>query len=84
MYTTMTSVMTDFPIIDFPYLIVDMLQSPAYGVLVSQLIRYARSKYEDFPFRGSILVSKLGIFFTETSDYFSEILWSSYRPCTQM
>ena len=24
-----------------------------------------------------------GIFFTETSDYFSEILWSSYRPCSQ-
>ena len=38
-------------------------ESPACGVFVSQLIRYARvcSKYmyEDFLFRGSILVSKL-------------------------
>ena len=25
-----------------------------------------------------------GIFFTETSDYFSEIIWSSYRPCSQI
>ena len=34
-------------------------ESPANGVFVSQLIRYARvcSKYEDFRFRGSILVS---------------------------
>ena len=33
----------------------------AYGVFVSQLIRYARvcSTYEDIQFRGSILVSKL-------------------------
>ena len=29
-------------------------------------------------------VIEAGIFFTETSDYFSEILWSSYRPCSQI
>ena len=36
-------------------------QGPAYGIFVSQLIRYALvcSKFEDFLFRGSILVSKL-------------------------
>ena len=43
----------DCLIVNFPYYI--------YGVFVSQLIRYVRvgSKYEDFLFRGSILVSKL-------------------------
>ena len=50
----------------------DISESPAYGVFVSQLFRYAQvcSKYEDFLFKESILVSKLlrtGIFFTETS-----------------
>ena len=29
-------------------------------------------------------VIEAGIFFTETSDYFSEIIWSSYRPCSQI
>ena len=51
----------DFPIVKFPYLSRNIPESPAYGVFVSQLIRYAQvcSKYEDFLFRGSILVSKL-------------------------
>ena len=40
----------DFPIINFPYLRSNIPESPAYGVLVSQCLRYARvcSKYEDF------------------------------------
>ena len=29
-------------------------------------------------------VIEAGIFFTETSDYFSEILWSPYKPCSQI
>ena len=51
----MTSVMT------FPYLSSNIPETTAYGVFVSQLIRYALvvSKYDDFLFRGSILVSKL-------------------------
>ena len=51
----------DFLIVNFPYLSSNIPEFPAYGVFVSQLIRYARvgSKYEDFLFRGSILVSKL-------------------------
>ena len=58
---SMTSVMTDFPIVICPYLSSNIPESAAYGVFVSQLIRYARvcSKYEDFLFRGSIRVSKL-------------------------
>ena len=58
---TMTSVMTDFPIVNFPYLSSNIPESPAYGVFISQLIRYAQvcSKYENLLFRGSILVSKL-------------------------
>ena len=58
----------------------------------TQLIRYARvcSKYEDFLFRGSILVSKViktGILFTETSDYTLRKFYGrhqSYRPCSQI
>ena len=51
----------DFPIVNFPYLSSNIPESPAYGVFVSHLIRYPRvcSKYEDFLFRGYILVSKL-------------------------
>ena len=51
----------DFPIVNYPYLSSNIPESPAYGVFVSPLIRYARvcSKYEDFLFWGSILVSKL-------------------------
>ena len=51
----------DFPMVNFPYLSRNILESPAYGVFVSQLIRHARacSKYEDFLFSGSILVSML-------------------------
>ena len=29
-------------------------------------------------------VIETGILFTETSDYFSEIIWSSYRPYPQI
>ena len=40
----------DFPIVNFPYFCSDIPESPAYGVFVSQLIRYGWicSKYEDF------------------------------------
>ena len=57
----------DFPIVNFPYLCSNIPESPAYGVFVSQLIRYARvgSIYEDFLFRRSIL---------ETPDYFSMVV----------
>ena len=60
-HDSMTSVITDFPIVNFPYLSSNIPESHAYGVFVSHLIRYARVclKYEDFLFRGSILVSKL-------------------------
>ena len=53
----------DFPIFNLPYLSRNIPESPAYGVFVSQFIRYmlylVSSKCEDFLFRGSILISKL-------------------------
>ena len=49
----------DFPIVNFLCLSSNIPESPAYGVFVSQLIRYARVCLKDFLFRGSILVSKL-------------------------
>ena len=51
-----------YPYCQFPisYLSSNIPESPAYGVFVSQLIRYDRVcwKYEDFLFRLSILISK--------------------------
>jgi hypothetical protein len=51
----------DFAIINFPFLCSDIPVSPAYGVYISQLIRYARAcfPYEDFSKRGKLLTKKL-------------------------
>ena len=51
----------NFSIVNFPYLCSNIPLSPAYGVYVSQLIRYARacSAYEQFANRGRLLTSKL-------------------------
>ena len=50
-----------FPIVNFPHLSSNIPLSPAYGVYISQLIRYARacSTYEHFKYRGKILTDKL-------------------------
>ena len=50
-----------FPIVNFPFLSSNIPASPAYGVYISQLIRYARacSTYDDFPSRSLLLTSKL-------------------------
>jgi hypothetical protein len=51
----------NFPIVNFPYLSSNIPTSPAYGVFVSQLIRYARacSRYTDFLNRSMLLANKL-------------------------
>ena len=51
----------NFPIVNFPFLSSNMSSAPAYGVYVSQLIRYARacSNYQDFMERGKVLTTKL-------------------------
>ena len=50
-----------FPIVYFPFLGSNTPSAPAYGVYVSQLIRYARaySNYQDFMERGKMLTTKL-------------------------
>ena len=50
-----------FNIVNFPFLSSNKPQSPAYGVYVSQLIRYARasSAYSDFLVRVCLLTGKL-------------------------
>ena len=50
-----------FPIVNFPFIEGNIPNSPAYGVFVSQLIRYARAnqRYPDFVQRSSQLISKL-------------------------
>ena len=51
----------DFNIVNFPFLSSNIPQSPAYGVYVSQLIRYARasSTYSDFLVSCRLLTRKL-------------------------
>ena len=51
----------DFEIVNFPHLSSNIPSSPAYGVYISQLIRYSRacSHYKDFLHRARFLTSKL-------------------------
>ena len=51
----------NFPIVYFPFLSSNIPSAPAYGVYVSQLIRYARacSNYQDFMEPGKVLTTKL-------------------------
>ena len=51
----------NFAIVNFPFLCSNIPLSPAYGVYISQLIRYARAcyAYEDFLKRGQLLTKKL-------------------------
>jgi hypothetical protein len=51
----------DFAIVNFPFLCSNIPLLPAYGVYISQLIRYARAcfAYEDSSKRGKLLTEKL-------------------------
>ena len=51
----------NFHIVNFPFLCSNIPLSPAYGVYISQIIRYARacSFYDDFLMRCRLLTSKL-------------------------
>jgi hypothetical protein len=51
----------NFPIVNFPYLFSNIPISPAYGVYIPQLMRYARacSTYDQCLIRGSLLTNKL-------------------------
>ena len=51
----------DFAIVNFPFSCSNVPLSPAYGVYVSQLIRYARAchAYGDFLKRGQLVTKKL-------------------------
>ena len=51
----------NFEIINFPYITSNIPSGPAYGVYISQLLRYCRAcdSYEDFHVRHSLLVLKL-------------------------
>jgi hypothetical protein len=50
-----------FAIVNFPFVCSNIPLLPAYGVYVSQLIRYAKAcfAYEDFSKRGRLLTNKL-------------------------
>jgi hypothetical protein len=50
-----------FPIVNFPFICSNIPAAPAYGVYISQLIRYYRAcgTYQDFLERGFVLTRKL-------------------------
>ena len=52
---------SNFPIVNFPFLSSNIPSAPAYSIYVSQLIRYARkfSNYQDFMEPGKVLTTKL-------------------------
>ena len=51
----------NFPIVNFPFLCSNITPVPAYGVYISQLIRFSRAcdSYQDFIDRGLLLTRKL-------------------------
>ena len=51
----------NFPIVNFPFTCSNIPAAPAYGVYISQLIRYSRASgsYQDFLDRGLLLTRKL-------------------------
>ena len=57
----MINVMTDYDIVNFPFLDGDVPRRPSYGVYISQLIRFARlcSHVDDFNARNKCLTAKL-------------------------
>ena len=68
----------DFCIVNFPYICSNIPVSPAYGVYISQLIRYAIacSSYVDFMDRGRLLIEKI-----VDQDYTLEKLKIDFRKC---
>jgi len=71
-----------FPIVNFPFLCSNIPAAPAYGVYISQLIRYSRacSQYYDFLDRARLLTDKLlrqgYVSSPETKVIAPEIIWS--------
>ena len=51
----------NFPIVNFPFICSNIPAAPAYGVYISQLIRYSRAcgSYQDFLDRGLLLTNNL-------------------------
>ena len=51
----------NFPIVNFPFICSNIPAAPAYGVYISQMIRYSRAcgSYQDFLNRGLLLTRKL-------------------------
>ena len=73
----------NFHITNFPFLSSNIPSSPAYGVFISQLIRYARacSSYECFILRAARLSSKLlgqGYVMERFEIVPKEVLWSIF------
>jgi hypothetical protein len=51
----------NFPIVNFPFICSNIPATPAYGVYISQFMRYSRAcgSYHDYRYRGLLLTRKL-------------------------
>jgi len=86
----------NFSIVNFPHLYSNIPLSPAYGVYISQLIRYARacSSYSQFLNRGRLLTHKLMLqeflqprlksAFRKFYGRYNDIVWNYNLPLGQM
>ena len=65
----------NFTIVNFSFLCSNIPLSPAYGVYISQLIRYARAcfAYEDFSKRGKLLTKKLML------QGYNDLVWVDFK-----
>ena len=74
----------NFPLVNVPFLCDNIPASPAYGVFVSQLIRYARAcyLYHDFILRARQLPTRL--LKTDTRVQHKKVLWTTLSDCRKL
>jgi hypothetical protein len=78
-----------FPIVNFPFICSNIPAAPAYGVYISQLIRYYRAcgTYQDFLERGFVLTRKLlnqGFLLVQLKSHFERLTVATMTCFTAM
>jgi hypothetical protein len=79
----------NFPIVNFPFISNNIPASSAYGVYISQLIRYYRAcdTYQDFLERGFVLTRKLlnqGFLLVQLKSHFESLAVATMTCFTAM
>ena len=77
----------DYPVVNFPYLNSNIPESPAYGVFVSTVDTLSSGLFKILKIFCSEDLFWFQSYWSRDSlhgNYFSEIIWSSYRHCSQI